>query len=200
MLRVSAGGEALYCNPAAAKLEGWKCEIGRPTPNPIMPLVRKAMAEGRKVMQDVDLGERTYFVAVTSFPAEGYANVYGRDITERKQAEEETARRSGDFSTAVLDTAGAMVIVLDKEGRITRFNRACEVITGTCRQRCRDACSWNSWSPRRKKFRDVRQVKMEKSFARRGLHKPAREPLGWPRTGDPATPDHALVQHGESRT
>ncbi len=129
VLRVSAEGEALYCNPAAAKLDGWKCEIGRPTPDPVMPLVRQAMAEGREVMQDVDLGERTYFVAVTSFPAEGYANVYGRDITERKRAEEEL-REERDFSTAVMDTAGAMVIVLDKEGRITRFNRACEVITG----------------------------------------------------------------------
>ena len=62
--------------------------IGRPTPDPVLPLVRKAMAEDREVMQDVDLGERTYSVAVTSFPAEGYANVYGRDITERKRAEE----------------------------------------------------------------------------------------------------------------
>jgi two-component system, chemotaxis family, CheB/CheR fusion protein len=88
VLRVSAEGEALYCNPAAAKLDGWKCEIGRPTPDPVMPLVRQAMAEGREVMQDVDLGDRTYFVAVTSFPAEGYANVYGRDITMRKRAEE----------------------------------------------------------------------------------------------------------------
>jgi PAS domain S-box-containing protein len=88
VLRVSAEGEALYCNPAAAKLDGWKCEIGRPTPDPVLPLVRKAMAEGREVMQDVDLGERTYSVAVTSFPKEGYANVYGRDITERKRAEE----------------------------------------------------------------------------------------------------------------
>jgi len=88
VLRVSAGGEALYCNPAAAKLDGWKCEIGRPTPDPVLPLVRRAMAEGREVLQDVDLGERTYSVAVTSFPAEGYANVYGRDVTERKRAEE----------------------------------------------------------------------------------------------------------------
>jgi PAS domain S-box-containing protein len=30
----------------------------------------------------------------------------------------------------VLDTAGALIVVLDKEGRITRFNRACEALTG----------------------------------------------------------------------
>jgi PAS domain S-box-containing protein len=35
-----------------------------------------------------------------------------------------------DFNTAVLDTAGALVVVLDAQGRITRFNRVCERLTG----------------------------------------------------------------------
>jgi PAS domain S-box-containing protein len=51
------------------------------------------------------------------------------ETTERRRAEQEL-RKERDFSTAVLDTAGALVVVLDKEGRITRFNRACEEITG----------------------------------------------------------------------
>ena len=41
------------------------------------------------MQQDVELGGRFYSVAVTPFLAQGYANVYGRDITRRKQAEEE---------------------------------------------------------------------------------------------------------------
>ncbi len=51
------------------------------------------------------------------------------DVTERVQAQE-TLRKERDFSTAVLDTAGALVVVLDREGRITKFNRACEAMTG----------------------------------------------------------------------
>lgn len=35
-----------------------------------------------------------------------------------------------DFTSAVLDTAGALVVVLDTRGRIIRFNRACELTTG----------------------------------------------------------------------
>lgn len=34
------------------------------------------------------------------------------------------------FIAAVLDTSGALVVVLDREGRIVRFNRACEQTTG----------------------------------------------------------------------
>jgi PAS domain S-box-containing protein len=51
------------------------------------------------------------------------------DITDRERAEE-AVRKERDFSAAVLDTAGALIVVLDKEGRITHFNRACEALTG----------------------------------------------------------------------
>lgn len=37
---------------------------------------------------------------------------------------------SRDFTSAVLDTVGALVVVLDREGRIQRFNKACEAVTG----------------------------------------------------------------------
>jgi len=35
-----------------------------------------------------------------------------------------------DFTSAVLSTAGALVVVLDRQGRIVRFNCACEKLTG----------------------------------------------------------------------
>jgi PAS domain S-box-containing protein len=52
-----------------------------------------------------------------------------QDITQRKRAEE-MLKRERDFVNAVLDTAGALVVVLDTQGRIVRFNRACEKTTG----------------------------------------------------------------------
>jgi PAS domain S-box-containing protein len=88
VLRVSAEGPVLYCNPVSAELPGWACEVGRPLPDALLSFVRQALMEGQEVQQDVQLGERFYSVSVTSFPGEHYANVYGLDITERKQAEE----------------------------------------------------------------------------------------------------------------
>ncbi|MCU0546358.1 MAG: CHASE3 domain-containing protein [Oscillatoriaceae cyanobacterium Prado104] len=35
-----------------------------------------------------------------------------------------------DFTAAIFETAGALVMVIDSDGRIIRFNRACERITG----------------------------------------------------------------------
>ena len=53
----------------------------------------------------------------------------GNDITELKQTEE-ALKRERDFTSAVVETEGALVVVLDPQGRIVRFNRACEQITG----------------------------------------------------------------------
>lgn len=50
------------------------------------------------------------------------------DISGRKRAEQ-ALQKERDFIDAVLETAGALVVVLDREGRILRFNRACEQVT-----------------------------------------------------------------------
>jgi two-component system cell cycle sensor histidine kinase/response regulator CckA len=52
-----------------------------------------------------------------------------RDITGQKKAVEEL-KKERDFVSTVLDTAGSMVLVLERDGRIVRFNRACEVVSG----------------------------------------------------------------------
>ncbi|MGA7409782.1 MAG: PAS domain S-box protein [Bryobacteraceae bacterium] len=51
------------------------------------------------------------------------------DVTELKQAED-ALHEERNFAAALLDTLGALVVVLDCDGRIVRFNRACERATG----------------------------------------------------------------------
>jgi len=53
----------------------------------------------------------------------------GVDVTELKQAEV-ALQEQRNLLSAILDTVGALVVVLDQEGRIIRFNRACEQLTG----------------------------------------------------------------------
>jgi PAS domain S-box-containing protein len=53
----------------------------------------------------------------------------GFDITELKQAQE-ALQEERNLVSAIFDTVGALVIVLDRDGRIVRFNRACEQMTG----------------------------------------------------------------------
>ncbi len=51
------------------------------------------------------------------------------DITERRRANE-TLRYEREFVVAMLDTAEALISVIDMEGRVVRFNKACERLSG----------------------------------------------------------------------
>ncbi|HEY9858794.1 MAG TPA: PAS domain S-box protein, partial [Candidatus Obscuribacterales bacterium] len=51
------------------------------------------------------------------------------DITEWKQSEL-SLQQEKNFVAAVLDTVANLIVVLDPQGRIVRFNRACEQTTG----------------------------------------------------------------------
>ena len=53
----------------------------------------------------------------------------GFDITELKRTEE-ALQEERNVVSAILHTVGALVVVLDPEGRIVRFNRACEQTAG----------------------------------------------------------------------
>jgi PAS domain S-box-containing protein len=53
----------------------------------------------------------------------------GVDITELKQAEE-ALQDERNVLSAILDIVGALIVVLDPQGRIVRFNRTCEETTG----------------------------------------------------------------------
>jgi len=53
----------------------------------------------------------------------------GFDITELKRTEE-ALQAERNVVSAILHTVGALVVVLDPQGRIVRFNRACEQVSG----------------------------------------------------------------------
>jgi PAS domain S-box-containing protein len=65
-----------------------------------------------------------------------------REAKER-QFTEETLHKERNFISAVLDTAGALVIVLDAQGQILRFNQACEQTTGYSFDEVRGRHFWN---------------------------------------------------------
>jgi len=66
----------------------------------------------------------------------------GMDVTELKRAEEALHQESNLLS-AILDTVGALVVVLDQEGRIMRFNRACEQLTGYTSSEAQGRAIWD---------------------------------------------------------
>lgn len=65
-----------------------------------------------------------------------------RDVTQSKQAQV-ALRRERDFISAILELVGALVVVMDTEGRIETFNRVCEETTGYTFAEVRGRTFWD---------------------------------------------------------
>ena len=78
------------------------------------------------------------------------------DITERKRAEE-ALRRERDFAESLIETAQVIVLVLDTEGRIVRFNRFMEELSGFRLEDVRGRDWFDTFLPEqdRKQFQQV---------------------------------------------
>ena len=98
-----------------------------------------------------DLG-RTFHYELTYNPifdeqgeVTGAAQI-SRDVTERRNTEE-LLRQEMEFVSAAIDVNSSLVIVLDLEGRIIRFNQACEKLSGYSFEEVRGRVFWNMLIP-----------------------------------------------------
>lgn len=68
------------------------------------------------------------------------------EVAQRHRAEG-LLRRERDFQSAVFETVGALLVVLDPGGRIVGFNRACEKTTGYTLDEVRGQVAWELFVP-----------------------------------------------------
>ena len=74
------------------------------------------------------------------------------DISDLKRTELQL-QEERNVASAILDTVGTLVVVLDHEGRIIRFNRACERTTGFSQDEVQGKCIWDLFLPEDEVFR-----------------------------------------------
>jgi PAS domain S-box-containing protein len=76
-----------------------------------------------------DVSERMAITAALETSKERLRQV-NRDLEQHVAERTAELARERNFIDTVLDIAGALVIVLDRNGRVVRFNKACESVTG----------------------------------------------------------------------
>lgn len=135
-------------DPVGRSLSG----LGGPATLPIEAFLGRVIRQGQvatleEVEVPIEAGDRTLRLVfeVVGIPVAGPrpgALAIGRDRTEHRVLLEQL-RRERDFSTLVLNRTGALVVVLDADGRITEFNETCREVTGYTLDEVRGRRVWD---------------------------------------------------------
>lgn len=98
VLRVDTDGVVLYANePSAPLLAHWQCQLGETLPEDWREQVHAALGDGRDREQELDCGGRLYSVLLAPIRELGYVNLYARDITEMRAAEEQSRKHQTEL-------------------------------------------------------------------------------------------------------
>ena len=117
---------------------------------------------------DSSLGALRFFAwSVTPHAPDSRLYWVGRDITELRNTAQQL-RLERDFATSVIDNAGSLVLVVDSQGQIVRFNYAAEQAVGA---RFEEVRGQSLASAMRLDETQARRFKELLTRARRGVHR-----------------------------
>jgi PAS domain S-box-containing protein len=128
VMRVTRDGSILFANAACSKLD-FKCQPGQVLPDQFRKTVTEVLETGSRRFVEVEGKEHVVRLDFAPIIHPGYVNIYGLDITERKNAEE-NLRQTRDYLENLINYANAPIIVWSPKYEITRFNHAFERLTG----------------------------------------------------------------------
>ncbi|MGC1377090.1 MAG: PAS domain S-box protein, partial [Anaerolineales bacterium] len=130
VLRLSQDGIVMYANPASdALLHECGCVIGGFAPQFWRDLVAQALANEETKTVEMESDGKVYSMFVAPIAGMGYVNIYGQDISERKQAEEALKESEAKFRSYI-EYAPLGVFIVDRSGRYLEVNAAAAEMLG----------------------------------------------------------------------
>jgi PAS domain S-box-containing protein len=101
ILRIHRDGVITFANAASGNLlRLWNRVVGERLPELEHKLISQTLESRTAIEQEVDCAGRIYSLIFTPIADSGYVNIYGRDITERVQAEEALRQARTDLERA----------------------------------------------------------------------------------------------------
>ncbi len=130
VLRVSLDGTLLSANRGSwLLLAHWKTEVGSCVPAPWKKVIDDVVRQTDAYEVEVQIGIKILLLVFVPVPDKGYVNVFGLDVSSRKQAEKRL-----QLDAQVFESASEAVVITDPDRRIIDVNRAFTDITGYTRE------------------------------------------------------------------
>jgi len=102
VLRIEDSGKIVYANNAGVELlKFWQRNLGQNVPADWQKFVDEALQTRQNIVKEVALDNSIVSFAITPIHDNGYVNIYGRDITEYKNAEKKLQEINSELEIRV---------------------------------------------------------------------------------------------------
>jgi PAS domain S-box-containing protein len=99
VIRLNQGHKISYSNPAAQMLlTDWGCATSQEVPTEITEIAVVVLNDGIRREFEYNYTNKTYLITLAPFPQADYVNVYFRDVTELKKAENILKLKIGELT------------------------------------------------------------------------------------------------------
>ncbi len=125
VMRLGFDGTLLYVNNAGGRFaQQWNISPGKKVPDHIIKLISGIENESHREIE-IECCDKIFSFVVVPIMVEGYINLYGRDITQQKMAEERLR-----FQANIIQNISDVIYATDLDLRITNWNSAAEKLYG----------------------------------------------------------------------
>lgn len=126
VIRCRQDGTLLYANPASRPLlEAAGVKIGDQLPPSFLGTIEEAFSSATNRMLDIKIGTRTFSFQVVPVRDLSYVNLYGRDVTDQRKAEEVVQRQAD-----LIELSPDAMFVRTLDGHITFWSAGAEKLYG----------------------------------------------------------------------
>jgi len=139
VLRINRDGTVMYTNAESRRLpKPISVEVGDIVRPIWLKYVTEALSSNCRSDFEESAEGRWFEFKVAPILSEGYVNIYGSDITKRKDAEEaarkgEAAIVASKYARSLIEASLDPLVTINAEGKITDVNNATEEATGCSR-------------------------------------------------------------------
>lgn len=130
VMRIDREGTLLEANGAAAPVVAeWGIAVGGQVPPSWRDLVREALSSGSQRVVEIPIGRSTINFILKPKPDAGSVDLYGRDVSERKRAEE-ALQESEARLRKLFENMPVICFTFDRDGRVLSWNMGAEQVYG----------------------------------------------------------------------
>ncbi|MFC1743308.1 PAS domain S-box protein [Candidatus Riflebacteria bacterium] len=130
VLRIASDGNILFNNQASAPLlKQWAVKEKQVIPESLQKMVLDSLQKGKLIHKEVMCMDRGFNLTLAPVTDFNYVNIYGLDITEQKQAEDELRESEARFRRVVME-APFPIMLHASDGEVLQISNVWTEITG----------------------------------------------------------------------